>query len=241
MPLALPYAGQPAENAAFQSRPVRENFQAITDKFNGGIVNADISATANIDGTKLLDGSVPGAKLVAGAVGATQLGTDAVLTANIKDSTGATDGVTGSKLATGAVTSDKLATDAVIAPKIAAQAVLSGKIKTIVTTVAFGAGATDIAAGNAITYDLSSAAPATGVTVTNPITVGTATPFLSYRQGALATLFSGDKNRLSIGLAFDTTASKWRLVLRNDSDAAGDNLLVDVNGLTVIVVSIAVT
>lgn len=136
MPIVMPYtilAGQ-----YVQSGPVRANFQAIADKFNAGIVNADIAPanTANIDGTKLADNTTPGSKIVSGGIGALQLAAGAVGNVALADSTGASDGVTAAKIATGAVTSAKLAAGAALA-NLAAASIGSDKLKLTFHAVTF--------------------------------------------------------------------------------------------------------
>lgn len=72
---------------------VEDNDDAIVDVVNGGIDNGNIATAADINGAKLLDGSIKTAKLD-------------------------TDAVTNPKIATGAVSTDEIASAAVTAPKL---------------------------------------------------------------------------------------------------------------------------
>ena len=214
MPLVLPYtilAGQYVLSA-----PVRLNFQAIADKFNAGIVNADIAPanTANIDGTKLADNTIPGAKIVSGGIGPLQIGAGAVGTAALADSTGASDGVTTAKIATGAVTSAKLAAGAALA-NIGAANILTGNLKLVGNTVNFAAGYGNIGAGAVVALDLTSTTPAANVTTTQAL-AGTILPLLAVfsRAGAPAAPAG-----IVLGFARDTSAGKYYLIVSNQSGA----------------------
>lgn len=193
MPLSLPFsilAGQPV-----QSKPVRDNFQAIVDKFSGSIVDADLSTLAQLNGSKLADGTVPGAKIVPAGISSVQMGTDSVLTANIKNSTGVGDGVTASKLAI--------------------QSVLFGKIKTQAVVVTVSAGAANFGSLGSVAWDLSNAAPATSVAVA-PTIAGSATgfPFSLERTRATVTGF-GQAEALVAKVLLNTATSKWYLLVTN--------------------------
>ncbi len=120
------------------------NCQTIEDKFNASIVDADISPTANLQGTKLLDGSLPGTKLQDGAITNAKLGQSPTVdsarsvTADcIKDGA-----ITSRTLAAGAVTAAKLdSTAAVITTptQLAGAVVKQGKLSLNSATISFPA------------------------------------------------------------------------------------------------------
>ena len=141
---------------------------------DGTIVNADISATADIDPTKVLISAtihlsdwrhasdltkIDGGDIYGGSVGTTQLADNAVTSAKI-----ATDTITAADIATSAVTSSEIldltivdadiGTGAVTSPKIANNAVTSAKIAADTITsadIATAAVGTDEIAAEAVT------------------------------------------------------------------------------------------
>lgn len=76
MALQLPYTINPDDN--IDAQPLQANFQAIVDKFSGGIVDADISILAGILGTKIAANSLPGDRIASGTITKTQMGTNSV-------------------------------------------------------------------------------------------------------------------------------------------------------------------
>lgn len=82
---------------------VEDNDQAIVNTVNGAIDNGNIAAAADINASKLLDGSITAAKLGTDSVTNAKIDTSAVNTAEIANSA-----VTTAKIANDAVTIDKL-------------------------------------------------------------------------------------------------------------------------------------
>lgn len=128
---------------------VNANFQAIAAKFTqgtGGIKNEDCSVQMDLDGAKL--SATPGNR-----VGTTRLEDDAVTADKLKDDPSA--GAPNAAVATPAHVKDSIVT--------------WPKLKRRQTTITFDASAAALPALNTFAYDLSSAAPGTGVVVTNPL------------------------------------------------------------------------
>ncbi len=82
---------------------VEDNDDAIADVVNGGLDNGNIAAAADINASKLLDGSITAAKLGTDSVTNVKINASAVDTAEIADSA-----VTTAKIEDGAVTNAKL-------------------------------------------------------------------------------------------------------------------------------------
>jgi hypothetical protein len=109
---------------------VEDNDDAIADVVNGNIDNGNIATNADINASKLLDGSITAAKLGTDSVTATKLRADATTDANrpvttnhIRDAA-----VTEAKLGSAAVTAAKLGDGAVTTAKITNGAVTSEKV-----------------------------------------------------------------------------------------------------------------
>lgn len=96
---------------------VEDNDDAIVNVVNGDLDNSNIAATADINGSKLLDGSVSAAKLGTDSVTNVKINASAVNTAEIAD-----DAVTGDKIAdptTGTVTNSSGVSGTITARKYA--------------------------------------------------------------------------------------------------------------------------
>jgi hypothetical protein len=109
---------------------VEDNDQAITNVVNGDLDNGNIKAAADINASKLLDGSITADKLGTDSVTATKLKADAstdanrpVTTNHIRDAA-----VTAAKLGTAAVTTAKIDDGAITTAKITNGAVTSEKV-----------------------------------------------------------------------------------------------------------------
>lgn len=108
---------------------------------NGNLDNANIAASAGIDGTKLADNTVPGTKIL----------DDAITAAKLSDSaaTDALRAVTTDHIRDLAVTTAKLAATAVTYAKIANAAVGSNRLKITTTGVLNGAATGTVDTGKA--------------------------------------------------------------------------------------------
>lgn len=167
MPITLPYDVTTPAGDFVKAAPLQANFAAIVAAVAAGWVDADIASNANIAGTKLALNSIPGNRLLAGGVGSTQIGTGAISLAT--------------QIVAGIISADRLV----------AASLLKGNLKLVTTTVVFNASAPLPAIINSVaqsavsgaapfsaSYALNVVSPATGVTVTNPIT-GVANMILS--------------------------------------------------------------
>ena len=72
MAITLPYTIAPDDD--IDAEPLSANFQAIADKFSGGIVDADVSTLAGISGSKIAANSLPGDRIATGTITKTQMG-----------------------------------------------------------------------------------------------------------------------------------------------------------------------
>ncbi len=71
MPVSLPF--QITAGTLADATQVQACLQALADKFTANVVDGDIASGANIQGSKLADGTVPAAKIVPGSITSTQV------------------------------------------------------------------------------------------------------------------------------------------------------------------------
>lgn len=135
--------------------------EGITD---GSISNAKISGTAEIEGTKLLDNSIPGGKIVIDGVTAREIAAKTITANEILANT-----ITAGEIAAGAITADEIAAEAVTAAKIKA-----GEITTSHVNSAFGQ-SLNLSSNTSITITAAQISLAGAVTFSNLSTSGQTT------------------------------------------------------------------
>jgi hypothetical protein len=96
MSLVLPDFSPQSIDAADWLTP----FRTLVDDYNGGIDNDNISATANISGTKLADGSIANVKITDATITGAKLVNSTVTTGKLKPTTGFPASYTGGDFTT---------------------------------------------------------------------------------------------------------------------------------------------
>lgn len=81
MALVLPWTINPGDDILAEK--LQANFQAIADKFSGGLVNADFSTLCALDGAKLAANSLPGDRIASGTITQTQMGSSSIGSAQL--------------------------------------------------------------------------------------------------------------------------------------------------------------
>lgn len=88
MGLISRHSGAPFANGeALEGPDLEQDFATIYAEFNGNIDNENVAADADIDGTKLLDNSLPNAKLVDDTITRDKMASSAVVLAGMSTAT----------------------------------------------------------------------------------------------------------------------------------------------------------